>query len=110
MMAMFMYLAGSIEMPLTPAQIKARIVKALVPKYRATLTWPELVGGFQNATAGQKAGFLTLAQGESPHAIGQKFLQILQAELEVMAGEEADVRMADGSLDLADLDRVWGDG
>ena len=97
-------------MSLTPAQIKARIVERLVPKYRAALTWSELVGGFQNATAGQKADFLIRAQGESPHAIGQKFLQILQAELEVMAGEEADAMLADGNLDLTEFNRIFGDG
>ena len=97
-------------MALTPAEIKAKIVERLVPKYRAALTWATLINSFQNSTAGQKAEFLAIAQGGAPRSIGQKLLQILQSELETVAAVEADSMMADGAFDLAEFDRVFGDG
>ena len=95
-------------MPLTQEQIKTRIVSSLLPKYRAELTWANLVTAVAGSDAQDKADLVTALKNGNPLSAGRRMDALVKKWMTAQAGIEADAMLADGSLTLAELDRIYG--
>ena len=98
-------------MPLTPAQIKAKIVEKLAPKHLEELTWAEMVSAIQSTPQAHKDRLVDLLRtGIKQHEVGEKLHLVIMKDMITQAETEADTIMADGSFSLDEFNRVFGDG
>ena len=95
-------------MALTPEQIKVRIVSSLIPKYRADLTWSSLVSAVAGSDEQGKTDLVAALKSGNSLSAGRRLDKIINNWIREQAGTEADGMLADGSLTLAELDRIYG--
>ena len=95
-------------MPLTKEQIKARLVAKLLPKYKDGLTWSQLVSAVQASNATDKTSIVAAIADGAAHEAGLILSRLIINELTSLAETEADNMLADDTLSLTELDRLYG--
>lgn len=91
---------------MTKDELKAILVRRLMPKYRESLAWAGVTAAVANSSAADKTEIVAaLREGDQKQA-GAVLMKIVAAHAVVQAAAEADTLLADESLSLAELERV----
>ena len=93
---------------MTPEKLKTYIVGRLLPKYKADLTWADIVTAFQNADQESIDLLLSCLCESSINKAGRVLNQVVIGDLRRLAGLEADDMMVDGTLSFEEIDRILG--